>query len=92
MNEDLVIQMYTRFAVQEHLLMQLYLQLAHTTRDPEGTLAELETRLKRVMASIPAPIDGIEDSVIKMIQAQRTDGPDLMGNFFRKVRENLPGS
>lgn len=92
MNEEFVTEVYTRLATHEHLLMQLYLQLAHTTPNPQDTLETLERRLANVMASIPLPKEPAEDWVIRMTQAQRADGPVLVQDFFRKVRNNLPGS
>ena len=92
MSEEFVTEVYTRLTTHEHLLMQLYLQLAHTTPNPQDTLEKLERALANTMASIPLPKEPAEDWVIRMAQAQRTNGPVLVQDFFRKVRNNLPGA
>lgn len=88
MNEQFVTDVFTRFAVHEHLLMQLYVQMAHTTENPDETLAAMEARLMGLMSSLPAPERGIEDWAIKLLQAQRVEGPPRIQEFFRKVRSN----
>lgn len=90
MNEKFVEDVYTRFAVHEHLLMQLYLQMAQETSNPEATLAALEARLMSVMESLRPPAHGMEDWAIRLLQAQRQEGPGLVQDFFRKTRNNLP--
>ena len=90
MNEQFVEDVYTRFAVHEHLLMQLYLQMAHGTDDPQATLNTLEAQMMQVLASLRPPADGIEDWGIRLLQAQRKNAPGLIQNFFRKTRNNLP--
>lgn len=92
MNEQFVEDVYTRFVVHEHLLMQLYLQMAHGTDDPQATLNALEARMTEVMASLRPPAHGMEDWGIRLLQAQRKNGPGLIQNFFRKIRSNLPES
>lgn len=53
MNEEFVTDVYTRFSVHEYLLMQLYLQFAHSTENPEATLQALEDQLTRLMSPVP---------------------------------------
>ena len=87
---DFEINVYLRLSAHELLLQQLYVQLASTMNDPTGALTRLETGLIKVCATLKPPASGIEDKHIRLLQVQRDHGPDLIHDFFRKVRRNLP--
>lgn len=87
---NLEINMYMRFTAHELLLQQLYVQFANITQDPQRTLSDTEAALIKVFSSIQPPASGIEDAHIKLLQIQRDHGPDLIKDFFRKARNNLP--
>ncbi len=87
---DFEIDAYMRFTLQDLLLQQLFVQFASITNDPEGVLSDAESALVGVMSAIKPPASGIEDKHIRLLQIQRDHGPDLVRDFFRKARRNLP--
>jgi hypothetical protein len=84
------IDAYMRFTMQDLLLQQLFVQFASITDDPDGVLSDAEETLVKVFSAIKPPAAGIEEKHIRLLQIQREHGPDLVRDFFRKARKNLP--
>lgn len=90
MNPETIADLYSRIATQQHLLLQLYLHLVTQQDNPRAAVSDLESALTRVMASLPLPPSTAPEWQTTMVEAQREQGPQLMRDFFRLLRNSLP--